>query len=91
MDDNPCRLFFLQPTADSQRLYEALRAVFVDGCPQKDVAERFGYSFAAFRQHVHQFRTQCVAGQTPPFLPIGDAADLRSLPSNRQDNRNVRP
>jgi hypothetical protein len=77
MDDNPCRLFFLQPTADPQRLYEALRAVFVDGCRQKDVAERFGYSFAAFRQQVHQFRTSCVAGQRPPFLPIGHAADLQ--------------
>ena len=41
MDDTLCRLFFLQPSCDSQRLYEALRAVFVDGCRQKDAAERF--------------------------------------------------
>jgi hypothetical protein len=51
MDDTPCRLFFLQPTSDAQRLYEALHAVFVDGCRQKDVADRFTSlrRFAAFR------------------------------------------
>lgn len=77
MDDTSCRLFFLQPTGDSQRLYEALRAVFVDGCRQKDVAERFGYSFDAFRQQVHQFSTACANGQAPPFLPSGHAAGRR--------------
>jgi len=77
MDDNPCCRFFLQPSDDSQRLYEALRAVFVDGCRQKDVAERFGYGFDAFRQQVHQFRAACAAGQPPPFLPQGQGADLR--------------
>jgi len=53
MDDTSYRLFFLQPTDDSQRLYEALRAVFVDGCRQKDVAERFGFRFDAFRQRLY--------------------------------------
>lgn len=77
MNDTSCRLFFLQPTGDSQRLYEALRAVFVEGCRQKDVAERFGIRFDAFRQQVHQFRTACADGQTPPFLPFGHAADRR--------------
>ena len=77
MDDTSCRLFFLQPTSASQRLYEALRAVFVDGCRQKDVAQRFGFSFAALRQQVHQFRTACASGQAPPFLPQGHAADRR--------------
>ena len=87
MDDHPCRLFFLQPAGDSQRLYEALRAVFVDGCRQKDVAERFGYDYAAFRQQVHQFRTTCAAGQTPPFLRPEHAADRRLPSSGRRGNR----
>ena len=77
MDDNPCRLFFLQPTDDSQRLYEALRAVFVDGCRQKDVAERFGFRFDAFRQQIQQFRSACASGQASPFLPEGLVADPR--------------
>ena len=69
MDDNPCRRFFLRPTADTQCLYEALRAVFVDGCRQKDVATRYGFSADAFRQQVTRFRARCVAGQPPPFPP----------------------
>jgi hypothetical protein len=77
MDDTPCRLFFVQPTSDAQRLYEALRAVFVDGCRQKDVAQRFGYSFDALRQQIHQFRSACRAGHAPPFSPSGPAAGRR--------------
>jgi hypothetical protein len=69
MDDNPTRRFFLQPTANFQRLYEALRAVCVEDCLQKDVAERFGYDYAAFRQQVTRFRARCAAGLPPPFLP----------------------
>jgi hypothetical protein len=69
MDDTPARRFFLQPTADSQRLYEALRAVCVEDCRQKDVAERFGYDYAAFRQQVTRFRGRCAAGLPSPFLP----------------------
>ena len=91
MDDTLCRLFFLQPSCDSQRLYEALRAVFVDGCRQKDAAERFGFGFDAFRQQVHQFRSACSAGQTPPFLPTGPAADPREPPSDKPGSLNARP
>jgi hypothetical protein len=69
MDDNPCCRFFLQPSADTQRLYEALRAVCVDGCRQKEVAARYGFSADAFRQQVSRFRARCAAGQPPPFSP----------------------
>jgi hypothetical protein len=68
MDTTPACRFFLQPTAGAQRLYEALRAVCVEGCCQKDVAERFGYDYAAFRQQVTRFRARCAANQPPPFL-----------------------
>jgi hypothetical protein len=74
MDDNPCRRFFLQPLADTQRLYEALRAVCVDGCRQKEVAARYGFSPDAFRQQVSRFRARCAAGQPPPFSPRRRAA-----------------
>jgi hypothetical protein len=77
MDDTPARRFFLQPTADRQRLYEALRAVCVEGDRQKDVADRFGYNYATFRQQLTRFRARCAAGQPPPFLPY------RSAPARR--------
>jgi transposase len=69
MADSLARRYFLQPDGDPQRLYEALRAVFVDGDRQKDVASRLGFSYAAFRQQVTRFRSRCAAGQAPPFSP----------------------
>jgi hypothetical protein len=77
MDDTPARRFFLQPTADPQRLYEALRAACVEGCRQKDVAERFGYDYAAFGQQVTRFRGRCAAGRPPPFWPHRPATPRR--------------
>jgi hypothetical protein len=89
MDDTPCRRFFLEPTSESQRLYEALRAVFVEGGCQKEVAERFGYSFDAFRQQVHQFRVRCASGQPPPFSARA-RADGRRVPRGPRADRNAR-
>jgi hypothetical protein len=77
MDDTSCRSFFLHPADMPQRLYEALRAVFLDGTRQKDVAQRFGLGFDAFRQHVRQFRAACAAGQPPPFCSPARADDRR--------------
>lgn len=75
MDDTLCRHFFVEPSGPLQRQYEALRAVFRDGLSQQEVAGRFGYSYAAFRQLVHQFRHGCAAGTPPPFFssraPVG--------------------
>lgn len=67
MDDTPCCRFFLAPTCAPHRQYEALRAVFIDRGRQKDVAQRFGYDYDAFRQLVGQFRARCADGQPPPF------------------------
>jgi len=67
MDETPAHRFFRQPAGDPQRLYEALRAVIIDGRRQKDVADRFGYDYAAFRQQVTRFRARCARGQPPPF------------------------
>jgi hypothetical protein len=67
MDDTPCCRFFQEPASAPQRQYEALRAVFIDRCRQKDVAERFGYDYGGLRQLVGQFRAACADGQPPPF------------------------
>jgi transposase len=87
MDDTLARRFFLQPAADPQRLYEALRAVFVEGCRKKDVADRFGYGYAAFRQQVTRFRTRCAASQPPPFSPRRQGS-ARRLARRRRDTPN---
>lgn len=68
MDDTLCRHFFREPSGPLQRQYEALRAVFLDGLSQKEAADRFGYSYDALRQLVHQFRRGCAAGTPPPFF-----------------------
>jgi hypothetical protein len=69
MDNSSLRDFFLKPSTPAQRQYEALRAVFIDGLSQKEAAERFQYSYGAFRVLVHQVRASLNAGQPPPFLP----------------------
>ena len=67
MDDTLFTRFFLEPSSPRQRQYEALRAVFVEGSSQKEAAARFGYSYDAFRQLVHEFRQTFHDGQAPPF------------------------
>jgi hypothetical protein len=44
MQENLYRHFFLEPHQPLHRRYEALRAVFVDGQPQGEVARRLGYT-----------------------------------------------
>ena len=47
--------FFLNPSHDWQRRYEALRASFVERLPAKVVAERFGYTPGYINLLRHQF------------------------------------
>jgi len=51
-----CRRFFLEPRHPRHRMYEALRAYFVEGRRSQDVARDFGYSPGSFRVLCHQFR-----------------------------------
>ena len=54
--DDTAQQFFAQPTQTYHRRYEALRAVFVEGRSQKEVAEQFGYTYGTMRQLVFEFR-----------------------------------
>lgn len=63
-DLTDCQRFFAEPTSPRQRMYEALRAYFVDGHPSHEVARAFGYTPGAFRVLCHQFRRDAV----PPFF-----------------------
>jgi transposase len=69
MDDTPSREFFAQPTHPYHRRYEALRAVFLDGRSQKEVAEHFGYRYSTLRQLVYEFRQHGRdSGDVSPFF-----------------------
>jgi hypothetical protein len=91
MDDTPCCRFFQEPSGAPQRRYEALRAVFIDRYRQKDVAERFGYNYAAFRQLVRQFRARCADGQPPPFSALHGRGRRRVPGLRPPPGRSVRP
>ena len=67
MDDTTYRRFFLEPDQTSHRRYEAPRAIFVEGLPLNQVADRFGYRPSALRSLVSRFRSGCRAGSPPPF------------------------
>ena len=59
--------YFLQPREAAQRRYEALRSVFVQQCPLKEVAGQFGVSYGTIRNWVSEFCRRQDAGQPPPF------------------------
>ena len=82
MDDTLFTRFFLEPSSARQRQYEALRAVFVEGFSQKEAAARFGYSYDAFRQLVHEFRETFHDGQAPPFSSNRHEVDRRANTAN---------
>lgn len=51
-----CRRFFQEPQDAKHRIYEALRAYFVEGRKAQDVARAFGYSVGSFHVLCHHFR-----------------------------------
>jgi len=55
-DLSECRRFFLEPAHSKQRMYEALRAYFVDELPSAEVAHAFNYSPGSFQVLCHHFR-----------------------------------
>ena len=86
MDDTPYREFFARPTHPYHRRYEALRAVFLDGRSQKDVAEHFGYRYSTLRQLIYEFRRhRRDSGEASPFFESRSAdARLPRAPRRRR-------
>jgi hypothetical protein len=70
MEDTAMKEFFTRPSQTYHRQYEALRAVFVDGRSQKEVAEAFGYEYDAFRQLIRGFRRYLDAGSESMESPF---------------------
>lgn len=76
MDDTAYRAFFEQPTQTYHRRYEALRAVFIDRLPQKEVAENFGFTYDTMRQLVGEFRQFCDADDETVASPFFETSQL---------------
>ena len=57
-DISECRRFFQEPRSPKQRMYEALRAYFVEGRLAKAVARACGYSVGYFHVLCHHFRRE---------------------------------
>ncbi len=57
-------LFFTKPGNPKQRLYEALRAIFIDELSVPEAAEKFGYSPGA----LHVLKTHFRKGRLGPFF-----------------------
>src|SRR6267142_854098 len=57
-DLSDCRKFFLEPDNPKQRMYEALRAYFIDDRPSSEVARAFGYTTGSFQVLCHHFRRE---------------------------------
>lgn len=81
MDETAYGEFFTLPTQTYHRRYEALRAVFVEGRSQKEVAEEFGFTYGSMRQLALEFRQTCDAkdestvSTKSPFFAKSIAAD----------------
>ena len=68
MDGRIYEDFFVQPQDATQRRYEALRAVIVDGELCVDVAHRMNIPHGTVRNWVCEFRKQIDSGSPPPFF-----------------------
>jgi hypothetical protein len=89
MDLNRCRQFFLDADSTTyHRQYEALRAIFVDGLRQTEVADKYGYTHGSMRQLVRQFRTAIGSDSPPPFFRCrGSAGHRTSMPTSRTNRQ----
>jgi hypothetical protein len=83
MDDTPYREVFARPAPPYHRRYEALRAVFLDGRPQEQIAREFGSTYGSLRQLVHEFRSRCRRDAPPPFFSPNPAVDPAPRPIRR--------
>jgi hypothetical protein len=70
MDDTAVRRYFTQPTHIFHRQYEALRAVFVEGRSQKEVADELGFRYHSLRQLVYEFRHSFDASKAATESPF---------------------
>src|SRR5689334_6266301 len=91
-DLTECRRFFAEPLLPKQRMYEALRAYFLEGRPSRDVAREFGYTAGSFRVLCHQFRREpdpqffLPSQQGPQGQPQKSATHARIVALRKQNH-----
>src|SRR5919197_834794 len=71
MRDSLYRRFFLEPHQPFHRRYEALRAVFVDGQPQVEVAQPLrcrSYTSGALKSSRNAFTSRLMVREVRPVL-----------------------
>jgi len=91
-DLTKCRRFFAEPLLPKQRMYEALRAYFLDGRPSQEVAHRFGYTPGSFRVLCHEFRREphpqffLSSHPGPQKQPYKSAAHARIVELRKQNH-----
>jgi hypothetical protein len=76
MEGSHTSRFFLEPKPTFQRQYEALRAIFVDGEPIDQVADRFGYKSSALRGRL---RIEVMWGIFRPQWPYSGGSGMPCL------------
>lgn len=86
MNGRDYRDFFVHPVHAGHRRYEALRSVFVEEQPMKEVAQRYDIRYGTIRNWVSEFCRGQDDSQPPPFLPrrcVGVPRPTNSLPTMR--------
>ena len=89
MTSTDYRQFFLQPTDAWHRRYEALRLVFVDQRPLKEVAQHFEISYGTLCNWVTEFRVQQDNDERSPFFncPTEDARPVHRTIRNSMNRK----
>jgi transposase len=83
--------YFVHPVEASHRRYEAMRSVFVEEQPMKEVAQRYEVSYGTIRNWVSTFCRGQDAGQVPPFSPHHHADVLRPKKSMTRTRKSKSP
>ena len=71
--------FFKKFSIPQQRLYEAMRAVYVDNLTEDEVLARFGLSRRYFQQATADVAKKLELGETPFFVVNKPGRNLRRM------------
>jgi hypothetical protein len=74
--------YFLQPNTTAQKIYESLRAFYIDELPDEQVAAKFGYSEAYLKKLRSIFTRQIEKGDNPFFTQNKKGPKKRFTDSN---------
>jgi len=80
--DPKIKNYFIQPNSTSQKIYESLRAFYIDELPDEQVAAKFGYSEAYLKKLRSIFTRQIEKGYNPFFTQNKKGPKKRFTDSN---------